>query len=158
VAVITHELTHAILAQATADKAPRWFQEGVATRMELVERQENAFSDTPAALVLPLTLLDAVMEKNSDPAAYAVAHTFIRFLEASYGADAIARLTAEIARGTSTDDALTKLTGKSLDAINTDFRQWGFHHNGDFALTEPWPYAQFYSLGVDPRVRAGFRF
>lgn len=158
VAVITHELTHAIIAQATRDNAPRWFQEGVATRMELVERQENAFTETPPALVLPVSLLDAVMETNSEPAAYVVAQTFIRFLEDRYGAVVIARLTGELARGSSTDDALTKLTGKSLDAINTDFRQWGFNHNGNFARTEPWPYSHLYSLGVDPRVRAGFNF
>ncbi|MEO8381762.1 MAG: basic secretory protein-like protein [Acidobacteriota bacterium] len=157
VAVITHELTHAILAQATADNAPRWFQEGVATRMELVDGQENAFRTTAPAVVLPVALLDAVMEKNSDPEAYVVAQTFIRFLEDTQGPQIIARLTTELARGTGTDDALTKLTGKSLDAINTDFRQWGFHHNGDFMSSEPWPYARFYSPEVDPRIKAGFK-
>lgn len=159
VAVITHELTHAILAQATADNAPRWFQEGVAARMELVDRQENAFSRTAPTLVLPVTLLDAVMEKNSDPAAYVVAQTFIRFLEDTYGERAIATLAAELARGgASTDDALTRLTGKSLDALNAEFRQWGFHHNGDFMRSEPWPYAHFHSPDVDPRIKAGFQF
>ena len=158
VAVITHELAHAILAQATADNAPRWFQEGVATRMELVGRQENVFSDTPAALVLPVTLLDAVMEKNSDPSAYIVAQTFIRFLEDRYGVDAISKLAGEFARGTNSDDALTKLAGKSLDALNAEFREWGFHHNGDFVMNEPWPYRELYSPGIDPRIREGFRF
>ena len=158
VSIITHELTHAIVAQVTHDNAPRWFQEGVATRMELVPKHENAFRDRQPALVLPVSLLDAVMERNADPSAYVVAQTFIRFLEDQHGADAIAKLASEFARGTTTDDALTKLTGKSLDAINADFRQWGFHHNADFALTEPWPYGNFYSLGVDPRIRAGFKF
>ena len=66
VAVITHELTHAVLAQATGDNAPRWFQEGVAQRMELVPRHENAFHETPPNLVLPVPLLDAVMENAAD--------------------------------------------------------------------------------------------
>jgi hypothetical protein len=52
VAVITHELTHAVVAQATADNAPRWFQEGLAQRMELVPRHENAFHETATDLVL----------------------------------------------------------------------------------------------------------
>jgi Peptidase of plants and bacteria len=158
VSVITHELTHAILAQATGDNAPRWFQEGVASRMELVPRQENAFRDTNVQLVLPVTLLDAVMEKNADAGAYVVAQTFIRFLEDRYGADAIATLAGEFAKGTNSDDALTKLTGKSLDELNADFRQWGFHHNGDFMNDEPWPYRDLYSPGIDPRIREGFRF
>ncbi|HYC92578.1 MAG TPA: basic secretory protein-like protein [Thermoanaerobaculia bacterium] len=158
VSVITHELAHAILAQATGDNAPRWFQEGVATRMELLPRQENAFRDTPSELVLPVTLLDAVMEKNADPNAYVVAQTFIRFLEDRYGANAIATLAGEFANGTNSDDALTKLTGKSLEALNADFRQWGFHHNGDFVNDEPWPYRDLYSPGVDPRIREGFKF
>lgn len=157
VAIITHELTHAILAQATNDNAPRWYQEGVASRMEL-RSQENAFRDTPPNIVLPVTLLDAVMEKNTDPSAYVVAQTFIHFLEDRYGADAIAKLAGEFARGTNTDDALVRVAGKSLDAINADFRSWGFQHNGDFAMTEAWPYAHWYSPDVDPRIKAGFKF
>jgi hypothetical protein len=157
VAVITHELMHAVVAQVTNDNAPRWFQEGVATRVELVPRHENVFRDTQPGLVLPVALLDATMERNADPSAYVVAQTFIRFLEDQYGDKTIATLAAEFARGTTSDDALVKLAGKSLDAINADFRQWGFHHNGDFTLTEKWPYGEWYSLDVDPRIRAGFR-
>jgi hypothetical protein len=152
VSIITHELTHALLAQATNDNAPRWFQEGVATRMELLERHANAFADTPAGLVLPVPLLDATMEKNADPGAYVVAQTFIRFLEDRYGSDAIARIATGFARGEET------VLGKSLDELNAEFRQWGFHHNGEFKLDEPWPYDALYSPGIDPRVRAGFRF
>lgn len=156
--MITHELTHAILAQLTGDNAPRWFQEGVASRMELVDRQENAFSNTPPNLVLPVPLLDATMEKNADPAAYVVAQTFIRFLEDRYGAGAIATLATDFGRGTNSDDALMNLAGKSLDALNADFRDWGFHHNGELVMDEPWPYGEFYSPGIDPRIRAGFKF
>ena len=28
--------------------------------------------------------------------------------------------------------------GKSLDELNVEFRQWGFHHTGEFASNEPW--------------------
>jgi hypothetical protein len=158
VSVITHELTHAILAQATGDNAPRWFQEGVAQRMELLPQQENAFRDTPAGLVLPVTLLDAVMEKNADPNAYVVAQTFIRFLEDRYGTAALGTLAGEFAKGTNSDDALVQLTGKPLEALDADFRQWGFHHNGLFVNDEPWPYRDLYSPGVDPRIREGFKW
>jgi hypothetical protein len=160
VAIITHELTHALVAQATGDNAPRWFQEGLAQRMELVRHQENAFYGRAPELVLPVPLIDAVMENAIDPFTiehgYTVAQTFIRFLEARYGETAIATLIAEFAKGRNTDDALTTLTGKSADELNRDFRAWGFANNGNFLSTEPWPYTNLYSPGVDPRIREGF--
>ncbi|HEX8254033.1 MAG TPA: hypothetical protein VF846_12875, partial [Thermoanaerobaculia bacterium] len=102
----------------------------------------------------------AVMENAIDPYTmehgYSVAQTFIRFLENRYGDNAITQLMAEFAKGRNTDDALTTLTGKSLDSLNRDFRQWGFANNGNFASTEPWPYGHLYSPGIDPRIREGF--
>ncbi|HYH10502.1 MAG TPA: basic secretory protein-like protein, partial [Thermoanaerobaculia bacterium] len=162
VSVITHELTHALVAQATSDNAPRWFQEGVAQRMELVERQENTFAVTPPDSTLPLPLLDAVMENAIDPYAinhgYRVAQTFIRFLEARYGETAVNTLIAEFAKGRNTDDALTALTSKSLDALNQEFREWGHTNTAAFASVDRWPYAHLYSPDVDPRIRAGFKW
>ena len=159
VAIITHELTHALVAQATGDNAPRWFQEGIAQRMEL-QPHTNAFANRSPQLVLPVPLLDAVMENAIDPYTlehgYSVAHTFIRFLEASYGANALATLMAEFAKGRNTDDALLTLTGKTPDALNRDFRQWGFANSANFGNTEEWPYQHLYSPGVDPRIREGF--
>jgi hypothetical protein len=160
VAVIAHELTHALVAQATGDNAPRWFQEGLAQRMELVPQHENAFNGRAPELVLPVPLIDAVMENAIDPYTmghgYVVAQTFIRFLEANYGDTAIPTLIAEFAKGRNTDDALNALTGKSLDALNRDFRTWGFSNNANFTNTEPWPYSHLYSPGIDPRIREGF--
>lgn len=162
VSVITHELTHALVAQATADNAPRWFQEGVAQRMELVPHRANSYYETPPEQVLPVSLLDAVMDNASDPQTleqgYRLAHTFVRYLEHRHGEHAIAQLIGAFAKGTNTDDALTSLTGKSFEAINQDFREWGFANNANFTSDEPWPYAHFYSPGIDPRVREGFKW
>jgi tetratricopeptide (TPR) repeat protein len=162
VSIITHELTHALVAQATGDNAPRWFQEGVAQRMELVPYRANSFYETPAGQVLPVSLLDAVMSNAADPQTldqgYRLAHTFVRYLEHRHGEQAINKLIAAFAKGTNTDDALTSLTGKSFDAINKDFREWGFANNANFTSDEPWPYAHLYSPGIDPRVREGFKW
>jgi hypothetical protein len=161
VAIITHELTHAIVAEATNDNAPRWFQEGIAERMELVPHHENAFRETPPQLVLPLPLLDATMQHLADAAmaehSYRVAQTFIRFLESRH-ANAIPTLIAAFAAGQSTDEALTALTGKSLEALNRDFREWGFANSANFVNAEPFPYRDLYSPGVDPRIKAGFKW
>lgn len=161
VAIITHELTHEIVAEATGDNAPRWFQEGIAERMELVPQHENVFHETPPLLVLPLPLLDALMKHVADVSmaehSYRVAQTFIRFLESRH-ANAIPTLIAAFAAGKDTDEALTALTGKSLDALNRDFREWGFANSANFTNAEPFPYRDLYSPGVDPRIKAGFKW
>lgn len=61
-AVLRHELTHALLAQATNDRAPRWFHEGLAQLMEPRARREAGFR-----IELPVTLLDAVLRRSQDP-------------------------------------------------------------------------------------------
>jgi hypothetical protein len=107
-------------------------------------------------------LLDAVMENATDldtmENGYRVAQTFIRYLESRYGNDAIRTLIASFAAGKNTEDAITALTGKSLDAVNRDFRDWGFANSATFVNTEPWPYRDLYSPGVDPRIKAGFKW
>lgn len=158
VAIITHELTHALVAQATGDNAPRWFQEAVAQRFELVPMQENAFHDRAPESVLPVPLLDAVMDEATDEDTYRIAHTFLRFLESRYGEPSIAKLIASFAEGKNSDEALLALTGKSLDALNRDFRAWGFANSANFTSDERFPYGALYSPGVDPRIKAGFRF
>lgn len=128
--------------------------------MEFVPHQENAFHNRAAGLVLPVPLIDAVLESAPDSVTmehgYTVANTFIRFLEARFGEKAIGTLAAEFAKGLDTDDALTALAGKSLDALNHDFREWGFANSANFVNSEPWPYENFYSPGIDPRIREGF--
>jgi hypothetical protein len=130
--------------------------------MELVPHHENAFHETVPALVLPLPLLDAVMENAADvdtmEDGYRVAQTFIRFLEARHGDHAIRTLIASFAAGKNTEDAITALTGKSLDALNHDFREWGFANSATFVNNDPWPYDHLYSPGIDPRIKAGFKW
>lgn len=162
VAIITHELTHALVAQASGDNAPRWFQEGLAQTMELVPVQRNAFNDTPPELVVPIPLLDALMENAADRLAmeqgYTVAQTFVRFLLDRYGAGAADTMITEFSKGRNTDEALQTLTGKTPDALNREFRDWGFRHSANFTNSEPFPYGRWYSPDIDPRVREGFSF
>jgi hypothetical protein len=116
---IAHELTHALLAQLTRDNAPRWFQEGLAERMEAVPPPE------PQRL-LPITLLDALMETAATPGAmrdgYQVAHAFVRFLEQRYGEGVIIAMIEEMASGLPGDLALMNATGKSIGRLDAEFR------------------------------------
>src|SRR5207237_311472 len=44
VALMSHELCHAMIAQATNEQAPHWFHEGLAQRIEMVPYQPKAFN------------------------------------------------------------------------------------------------------------------
>jgi tetratricopeptide (TPR) repeat protein len=162
VAILSHELTHAIVSQASNDNAPHWFQEGVATRMELVEQQENIFHQRGAQRFLAVKLLDPTLQSSLDPTAtseaYVIAETFIRFLEDRYGPTSINHMIASYRDGADSDSALLSLTGKRSAEVDTEFRIWGLTHAGLFLDKTPWPYMQFYSLGADPKVQQGFHF
>jgi tetratricopeptide (TPR) repeat protein len=161
VAVLTHELMHAIVAQRSGDRVPRWLQEGIADHVELLERKPNVFQENRDHMPA-LELLEATMNHSWNAFdvvhAYTHAATFVRYLEEQYGADAVPRIVASFAAGGTTESALRDLTGKPLTALDRDFRTWGLTHAGTFVDNTPWPYGQYYSLGIDPKVRAGIRF
>jgi hypothetical protein len=163
VSILSHELTHAIVAQQSLDNAPRWFQEGLATRMELTERQENIFQLHPDRQFVALSVLDATLGESLNPNAvadaYTVASTLIRFIEDRYGRAAIGNLINAFREGKETNEALFAALGvRDLSALDVEFRQWGMTHNEAFVDKTPWPYWQFYSPGIDPKIRNSIRF
>jgi tetratricopeptide (TPR) repeat protein len=129
VAILTHELMHAMLAQATSDAAPHWFQEGLAQRVEMVEIHRNAFNMYDDERLLSVSLLDAVLRGSPDPEmigeAYIVSQTIIRYIEATYGRQGIARMIAAFRDGATTDEAIQRLSGQSVAEFDTRLRAWG---------------------------------
>jgi hypothetical protein len=162
VAILSHEMTHAVVAQATGDNAPRWFQEGVAQRMELVERQENIFQVQRDQQFLAFDLIGPTMTSSIDPLAigqaYTIAETFIHFLEDRYGAAAVTKMMTEFGAGHDTTEAILAVTGKSIPDVDREFRSWGTTHAEAFIDRTPWPYTAYYSLGIDPAVSQGIHF
>ncbi|HXA17802.1 MAG TPA: hypothetical protein VN380_12470 [Thermoanaerobaculia bacterium] len=162
VAILSHEMTHAIVAQATGDNAPRWFQEGVAQRMELVERQENIFQLQRDQQFLAFDLIGPTMTSSIDPLAigqaYLIAETFIHFLEDRYGPAAVTKMMTEFGAGHDTTEAILAVTGKTIPDIDREFRTWGTTHAEAFIDRTPWPYTAYYSLGIDPVIRQGIHF
>jgi hypothetical protein len=128
-AILGHELAHAMIAQATADHAPRWFQEGLAQRIELRQFHENAFNMYEDDKLLPLPLLDPVMHGSPDPemigAAYIIAQTNVRFIETKYGRAAVTKMIAAYRDGATTDEAIQRACGKTIAEYELDLRQWG---------------------------------
>jgi len=125
VAILSHELAHAMIAQATNDQAPHWFQEGLAQLTEQRPFYENAFNMYDDERLLPVTLADAALRGSSDPdlitAAYVVSQTDVRYIEARYGRAGIRKLLLAFREGRTTEDALASLSGK----FETELRAWG---------------------------------
>ncbi len=125
VAILAHELAHAMIAQATNDKAPRWFHEGLAQRIEERSHYENAFRMYDEDRLLPIALLDPVLKESPDPqmieAAYTVAQTDVRFIESRYGRAGLHRMLRAYREGRTTEDALHALSPQ----FDRELRAWG---------------------------------
>ena len=128
-AIMSHELCHAIIAQATNDQAPHWFQEGLAQRVEMVPYKANAFNMYDDDRLLSVSLLDSVLRGSPDPEmigeAYIVAQTIIRFIESAYGQAGLNTMLAAYRDGATTDEAIQKLSGLSVSQFDAKLRAWG---------------------------------
>jgi tetratricopeptide (TPR) repeat protein len=135
-AILSHELCHAIISQATNDQAPRWFQEGLAQRVEMVPYKANAFNMYEDDKLLSVSLLDAVLRGSPDPEmigeAYIVSQTIIRFIESAYGQAGINTMLAAYRDGATTEEAIRKLSGLSVADFDTRLRAWGRSGNKVF--------------------------
>jgi len=129
VGILSHELCHALLAQATNDQAPHWFQEGMAQRIEMVDFQPNAFNMYTPDKLLPVSLIDAVISGSVDPEmiteGYIVSQTVIRFIEATWGIEGLHKMIASYRAGANTEEAIRQLSGLSLPEFDTRLRAWG---------------------------------
>jgi hypothetical protein len=129
VTLLSHELCHAMIAQATNDQAPSWFQEGMAQRIEMRPYHRNAFNMYDDNRLLAITLLDAVLHGSPDPEmigeAYIESQTIIRFVEATWGRGGIGKLLKAFHDGATNDEALALLSGGTATDFDTRFRAWG---------------------------------
>jgi hypothetical protein len=146
VSLITHELAHAMLAQATNDQAPRWLHEGLAQRMEMVPYAANAFNMYEDDKLLAVSVLDAVLATSRDGdmvgEAYIVAQTFVRYLEASLGEAGMRSLIGRYAQGATTEEAIAAVAGRPLADVDATFRTWGRAEKRVFQNPAPVRYDQ----------------
>lgn len=160
VAVLSHELTHAVVAQMTNDQAPRWFQEGLATRMEMRKYSRNALNMYDADRLLSIAMLDSVLSSSPDPsmisAGYIEAHTLIRFVENRFGADSVNRMVAAFAAGASTESAVENISARSLVEFDLAFREWG-NETRVFADPDPIRYDETSTEGIWMNRKSGSR-
>ena len=146
VSLITHELAHAMLAQATNDQAPRWMHEGLAQRVEMVPYSANAFNMYEDDKLLAVSVLDAVLGTSRDGdmvgAAYVVSETFVRYLEQSLGEAGVKAVIARYAQGATTEEAIAAVAGRPLADVDASFRAWGRAEKRVFQNPAPVRYDQ----------------
>jgi hypothetical protein len=128
VALLTHELTHAIVAEATGGKAPRWFQEAIAGRMQMLPAS-NAFNRYADDTMLPLALLDPVLRHSPDPElieqAYVVSETLLRYFESLRSENVWNEMIRAFAAGMTTEQAVESILDRDFIQLDESFRSWG---------------------------------
>lgn len=129
VAILSHELAHAMLFHATKARSPRWFHEGLAQHVEMGTGRINPIPELARqGRVLAFPMLEFVLEGFAEPAlveiAYAESAWVVHFLEARWGVNGLHRLQAEFARGAATAEALREVTGLGLVDFDREFRRW----------------------------------
>lgn len=140
-AILTHELTHAMIAQSTKDQSPQWFHEGLAQRVEMVKYHRNAFNMYDRDKLFSISLIDSVLRGSPDPdmigEGYILSQTLIRYLETLYGKPVVNKLIASFREGATTEQALLKATNKTSAQLDDDFWRWGQSALTVFANPDP---------------------
>jgi tetratricopeptide (TPR) repeat protein len=129
VSLLTHELAHALITEKTADQAPRWFQEGLAQHLEMVDDDVNpigGYRDKENLAGFPL--IEPAIGSYS-PALVAIGYDESRwtlhYVEHRYGPAGIRRLLDAFRAGKTTDEAITTALGLPVARFNQELWDWG---------------------------------
>ncbi len=145
VAILSHELAHAMIAAATHDQAPHWFQEGLAQHIEMGMGRINPLPDLVRTnRVLSFPTVDPILRGFAEPQlvdlAYAEAAWMINFIETRYGVEGVHRMIAAYAAGKTDEQALQTLGGATPAAFDRAFWQWGAREAPQTHIVEVEPY------------------
>jgi hypothetical protein len=146
---IPHELAHILtydLTQERYNHLPTWFQEGIATQVELA-----ANPDYPRALLqasktknlIPLANLCGSFPQDTGRAflAYAEAESFTNFLIEKYGQTGLLALTQAYGDGLDCEQGAQRALGQPLSQLEIDWRASALGENaGITALSNLFPY------------------
>ncbi|HEY2290680.1 MAG TPA: hypothetical protein VGM86_08265 [Thermoanaerobaculia bacterium] len=145
VAILSHELAHAMLAAATHDQAPHWFQEGLAQHIEMGMGRLNPLPDLVRTnRVISFPNIDPILRGFAEPQlvdlAYGEAAWMINFIETRYGVEGVHRMIAAYAAGKTDEQALRTLGGATPAAFDRAFWQWGATQAPQTHVVEVEPY------------------
>lgn len=128
VAILSHELAHAMIAQATDDRAPNWFHEGLAQRVEMLPYRANSGAIYDDSRYLATSSVDGVLRGYPDmqlvEQAYLESHAIMQYIDARCGTKGIHRMLATYRRGGDTAAAVGDACGRTLDIFDREFLRW----------------------------------
>lgn len=129
VSILSHELGHAMIAAATNDLAPRWFHEGLAQHVEMVQDVINPVPDLFAkGRVLSLPVVESILAGFSEPQfvdlAYGEAVWAVHSIEARFGVSGIHKMLDAYSRGLDTEEVIQEVFGMSLNEFDRQTWRW----------------------------------
>ncbi len=129
IAIISHELTHALLAGATRGRAPHWLQEGLAQHAEMGSLEINPLPALEAAgRTLSFPALEPILHGFAEPQlvelAYSESAWVVSYIESRGGREALRALVTAYAGGASTERAIAAVLGTDLESFDHAFREW----------------------------------
>jgi tetratricopeptide (TPR) repeat protein len=128
--VLSHELAHALVRKASADRAPGWLHEGLAQWVEGKRLLPADFREIFTGGRKPSSLeeMDGGLGRKSARAAaralYAESLGLVEYLIQFRGEGAVRCLLAEIAKGQPVDEALRRETGWNGAELVAGWRRW----------------------------------
>jgi hypothetical protein len=130
VAILSHEVAHAMIDRTSAGRAPKWLHEGLAQHVQMAEQPVNYLAElhaTSRAVALPV--LEPILRGFAEPQfvgmAYGQAAWLAHYLEQRSGPAVFGRLLRAFARGLGTAEAVEEGAGVSYWELETDFWKWG---------------------------------
>ncbi len=129
VSIVTHELAHAMISELTLDAAPHWLQEGLAQHVSMTGERFNPiplYESRSRFLSLPVTegILAGLPAPDLAESAYEESVWLVHYLEVKHGVAAIHRLLSDFREGSSTEDAVRRLSYSSVSDLEGRFREW----------------------------------
>ena len=129
VTILTHEIAHAMIAEQTGDRAPKWLHEGLAQHVEMVQVDVNPVPDLyEISRVFTLPVVQAILggfaETQFVDLSYRQAAWAIHFIESAHGVRGIHRLLGAFADGDNTEQALASALETNVDEFDQAFWLW----------------------------------
>jgi hypothetical protein len=128
VALLTHELAHAMIAERTGDRAPRWLHEGLAQHVQMLQGRLNPISGYKIkGTLVSFPLIEPSLDGYSPALAvlgYDEGLWTLHYVEARYGVSGIHRLLDAFRAGKTTEEALSSAFGTTVAEFDRDLWRW----------------------------------
>jgi tetratricopeptide (TPR) repeat protein len=129
VTLLSHELAHAMIAEATGDQAPRWFHEGLAQHIEMLQDNVNPIPGYRSkGNLLGFPLIEPAIGSYSSALAtigYDESRWAVHYIEQRHGRAGIQRMLAAFRDGKTTEEALESALGTRMAEFDRALWEWG---------------------------------